>query len=393
MDLHAHLNLKSALGWLQRGDFDSPAQSDDWKSRWKTKAGRHDLVARKSPTLIVASLYGHTHVSEHWSSPWQARSEPGRRQNVQATIEAQYQQLQKFFQSQSQWVLAKTPIEAENLISDGKTPVVLSIEGAWGTLDTPEQQELWIQERGVAIVTFAHLTGDDLSGTALFSNWIAGFNAPLQFLAALWNSGGRCLWTFCRSPEGMSPLGKTRLDELTQRGVWLDWSHANDATLAQIRPWIETTHQPFLMTHTSPRAIYPAERGLSSDAMEWIRQFDGMVGLMPTNDMLHLQWQQRPCFSGLVEFRETVHQMIRALGPERVTLASDVNAPVSGLSPLCQVAPGQLTSTLEKEGFYRYSQWTELSQYVAPDPQWVEASQKHFIQLWKKVARRHSATN
>jgi hypothetical protein len=89
--------------------------------------------------------------------------------------------------------------------------------------------------------------------------------------------------------------------------------------------------------------------------------------------------------SGLVEYRNSVRKMITALGPERVTLASDINAPLPGLSPVCKVQPGQILSEIEERGFYTYSQWNALGQYVTPDAEWPRKSMRHFIELWKRV--------
>jgi microsomal dipeptidase-like Zn-dependent dipeptidase len=384
MDLHAHLDMKPAMGPLIRGDFHSEPRSTDWTSRLQVKATSKSLTALEAPSLIVVSLYGHTHVGQtfHWDQAKQ----------VQAAIESEYQTLVEFTQTHPLFAIAKTPTEAENLLQDHRIPLVLSIEGAWGTVDTVAGQQKWIVDRGVSMVTFAHLTGDDLSGTALFSNFFAAWNAPLQFWNAILLSGGKCLMSFCKSPEGLSNRGREVLDQLFKLGVWIDLSHTNDMTLVEVIPMLRAQKHPVLMTHTAPREVYPAERGFPNELIEVIRDVDGMIGLIPTQDMLKKSWLGARCFSGLLEFKQSVAEMVRLLGPERVSLASDINAPLAGLSPLCEVAPGHFLSPLEKDGFYTYSQWKALAQFVSPSTQWVEQHQRHFIQLWHRIRSQSART-
>lgn len=387
LDLHAHLDLKPGVGHLLRGSFSVPPLSLEWDTKFATKASSHSLNALETPPLIVASLYGHPYfsVTEVGDSLWDNLIHFNARDNVRRAIELEYRTIVAFTESHPQYAIAKTPIEAENLIADKRIPIVLSIEGAYGALETEADLKTWVDERGVAIVTPFHLTGDHFGGAAMLPGLYGFAAAPLAWFRAMLLSGGSCVSTYCKSPAGLTNDGRELIDRLLRHRVWIDLSHANDLEVGELLPILAARGQPVLVTHTEPRDIYPAERGLSAELMNAINERDGLIGLLPTDDMVRRSWKPGPCFSSLTEFRETVRQMISRLGPERVALASDINAPVTGLSPVCQLSPGQLTHELEERGFYTYSQWNTLAQYVSPDPSWHEKSLRHFLELWKKA--------
>lgn len=387
MDLHAHLDLKPGVGLLMRGNFSVPPLSGDWDTKFATKASATSLTEFESPPLIVVSLYAHPYfsVTEVEGSVVQNILHFDPKDNVRRAIEQEYQHVLAFVNNHPRFGIAKSPIEAENLITDRRIPIVLSIEGAYGALETEADFKKWIDDRGVAIVTPFHLSEDQFGGTAMMSGVYGLLATPIEFFRALFRSGGSCISTYCKSTTGMKNDGRELVSQLMKRRVWIDLAHANDLTVGELLPILKQAGQPVLVTHTSPRDIYPAERGLSVELMNAVIANDGILGFIPTEDMIKNSWQGTDCFSSLFEFRQTIKEMIRRFGAERVTLASDINAPISGLSPLCRVDPAQIPSDIEQQGFYTYSQWTSLAQYVSPDPTWHEKSLKHFIRLWKKV--------
>lgn len=379
LDLHAHLDLKPGVGMILRGDFNSPPYASSWESKHSTKATSHSLTAFESPPLIVMSFYGHPFFSNPLRFDW--------KQNVQDANELQYQHLVEFVRTHPLFAIAKTPTEAENLISDKRIPIVLSIEGAYGTLETEDDIRKWVDERGVAIVTPFHLSEDHFGGVAMMHALYGLANTPIEYLKSLLLTGFSCVSTYCKSAIGMTGDGRVLIDSLFKHKVWIDLAHANDLEIGELLPDLIKRKLPILVTHTSPREIYPAERGLPTEVMNAIIDHDGMIGLIPTGDMMKKSWTGSSCFSGLIEFRQSVREMIKVLGPERVVLGSDINAPLEGLSPVCDVKPGQILSPLEERGFYLYTQWHALAQYVSPDTSWSEKSLKHFIKLWKRVVQ------
>ena len=136
------------------------------------------------------------------------------------------------------------------------------------------------------------------------------------------------------------------------------------------------------MTHSGDRPNYPAERGFGNLEFEYMKQNDGMVGLIPTDDMIVIHPPTTAtCESGLVSFKQEVRNLMTNLGAEKVALGSDINAPLTGLSPDC----GGIGTPLERMGFYTYSLWPDLNAYIAPSPDWQEKSLAHFLKLWERV--------
>jgi len=104
------------------------------------------------------------------------------------------------------------------------------------------------------------------------------------------------------------------------------------------------------------------------------------------------------CISDLDVFKKTIASTIDLLGaPERVAMASDINAPIPGLAPGCGDVNQWLKQTnavstdtsslidLHRRGYYTYSQWNTLHRYVQPDENWSNRNLEHFLKLWEKI--------
>ena len=161
-----------------------------------------------------------------------------------------------------------------------------------------------------------------------------------------------------------------------------------------IIPELEKRHWPLLVTHTQLRNHFLAERGLGEVEINYLTHFDGIIGLIPTHDMMtDLKADSQGCESSLDHFHAMVAEAAQKFGAEKVGLGSDVNAPLKGLSPLCENPNGTLAPLsetpgqrdLKRDGYYQYEQWQELSQYVAPVSNWSTLSRNHFFEMWKKV--------
>ncbi len=363
VDLHAHLVMKPGMGPALIGDFDSPPQSRDWSSRIRTKASRTSLENAGGPQLIVVALYGHS-----WLSRLQL---PGRESNVMDALEEEYRQLRAFVDAPgSKWMIARSAHEARVALSSGKKILVLSIEGAYGAIRTSADLEKWV-ERGLAILTPFHLTEDRFGGVALMRPWAAIFNTPWSFLSTWIQGGGACPGGICRSPVGVSELGKELIESLIQKQVWVDFSHASDLTVEGLMPVMRDRHLPILVTHTASRDGFPAERGLSPLLIRAIRtDLDGIVGMIPSEEMLQSETDEHGCKSGVNTFRKTFQSLKLELGEPRVTLGSDANAPLQGLSPPCDLHSGP-----------GYAEYAHLSSLVQSDPKVLE----HFLHLWDRI--------
>jgi microsomal dipeptidase-like Zn-dependent dipeptidase len=363
VDLHAHLVMKPGMGPGLIGDFESPPRSPDWTSRIRTKASRTSLLNPKSPEVIVVSLYGH---------PWLSRMHlPGRESNVSEALEEEYRQIKAFVDAPgSIWTLARSPREARSALKSGKKVLILSIEGAYGAIRTPADLDRWV-DRGLAILTPFHLTEDRFGGVALMKPWAALFNTPVSLFFAWLNHRGTCPGGICRSPVGISELGLELIGALIQKQVWIDFSHANDLTVERLIPLLRERNLPILVTHTASRDSFPAERGLSETLIREIRgKSDGIVGLIPSEEMIRVESAENGCRSGVSTFRKAFDSLRAELGEHRVALGSDANAPLQGLSPPCD-APSE-------PGYAEYAHIPSLVRY---EPKVLE----HFLTLWQRV--------
>ncbi len=381
LDLHGHLDIKPGVGPLISGDFFRAPVAHKWSSRLATKASMSSLSRLKKPALLVVAFYAHPLLSVFEAPHWDGASDNWTRQ----ALELEYQHILGLTKSRpDRFAIAKNASEAQAILNAGKTAFVLSIEGADGILETEEDLKLWIDERGVAIVTPFHLTEDHLGGTALMPGLIGLADSPLDFIKSVWITGGTCLKEFCRSTMGIKPDGRLLVERLMKRKVWIDLAHSNDMEAQELLSDFEKEQLPVLVSHTELREYFPAERGLGEQEINYLKQHDGIIGLMPTQDMIKKSpIPGKGCKSGLEEFKVIVQKTIETYGAEHVALGSDINSPLNGLSPSCE--PLKAHTSLEKDGFATYSQWEDLIAYVSPTKDWADQSRNHFLKLWKQV--------
>ncbi len=421
IDLHAHLHMKPGMGFFLNGDFESEIQSKHWSQRRETRASGKSLALLEPsarPKLIVLSLYGHPYFGYSFQRDG---FHFDRKQIIRKATEQEYQEFKKWVDDHAdRFALVKNPAEARVTIAAGKTAIVLSIEGAWGNFETDEDFRVWIEERGVAIVTPVHMTPDDLGKTALMSAIISLANSSFDFLESVWNSRGQCLKTFCKSQGGFTELGIQTIERLIQKKVWIDLAHMNEIEVATMIRMFEKNGNPAgLVTHTQIREAFPVERGIGELEKQYIMKNDGIIGLIPAHHMIpgalekaetevlktHPEEQNAAsaakgltCISDLDLYRDTITTAVNQLGsPKRVAMASDINAPLNGLSPGCGdvnqwLKEANAVSTessslidLHRRGYYSYSQWNTLHRYVQPSPQWSNQNLEHFLKLWSSI--------
>ena len=373
LDLHAHLDMKPGMGPLLQGSFDSPPLATNWNSRLKTKASETSLLEGfYGKNLIVMSFYAHPFFS-----------------NSGQALDAEYQHLIAFISKHAnRYGIAKNPLQAKNLLDQGKNVIVLSIEGAADVLENEADFKKWIDDRGVAIVTPFHLTEDHFGGVALLQNSLAWINSPFRFLLSVFHSHGKCLFSFCKSEKGIKPDGRELIQKLMSRKVWIDLAHANDLEAQELLPMFEKLNLPLLVSHTQLRAVYPAERGISELEIQYLKKQGGMIGLLPSEDLIIHAIEsstQLRCKSGLFLYKQIFQNIRSELGKMHVALASDINAPIQGLSPICEATDGHNLIDLEKRGYYTYSQWNDLNQFVSEEVSWSEAIIVHFLYEWNRI--------
>lgn len=378
LDLHNHLFMKDGVGPLLQGRFDEPTGAADADSRFRTKMTRASLDA-SGLKLIVVSFYAHPVLT------------------LGATRErllGQIAEAEAFVKQNSDWVIAGEPAEARAALAAGKRVFVFSIETAAGLVETAADQDLFIGEKKIRIVTFMHLSPDALGrGVSLYPG--AGFfNSPIEFIRA-WISGNKDPETGAYlNPYGLSDHGKTVLRDLVQRRVWIDLAHSSDRAMREMGEVLDEVGQPSLYSHTKLREISHNERSVPKFALDRVRRTGGMVGLIPTDDMSRRLSPEsglpKECRTGMRAFAEEWRRTVELTGDsEAVALGSDFNAPLHGLRGGCAEFAGKSDSSFSDLGFFRGEELPRLtagmrSVGVDPEPS-VEKVLDRFLTAWEKV--------
>lgn len=115
-----------------------------------------------------------------------------------------------------------------------------------------------------------------------------------------------------RGSGGLTPFGHELLAVMAQHNLILDLSHMSDQACQEA---LQTYPGPIIASHSNPRHLVPKDRMLPNDIIEGIVNREGIVGIMPANWALQVDWQ-------------------RGSGKDNVTLDDVVNA----IDVVCQIA-------------------------------------------------------
>jgi microsomal dipeptidase-like Zn-dependent dipeptidase len=181
----------------------------------------------------------------------------------------------------------------------------------------------------------------------------------------------------------MSDQGEAMVQKLVDHHLWVDLAHSNDLQVAKIVPMMIEKRLPLLVTHTSLREHYAAERALSPMIIRGIQQVSGMVGLLPSDQVLNVD--SEPCYSGLSLYRKEFKSLAESIGDDRITVGTDSNAPLSNLSPICETKPNQILSQFEQTGYRNYDDLPSLAGAMSPGPDWEPKVIDRFLKEWEKI--------
>jgi microsomal dipeptidase-like Zn-dependent dipeptidase len=378
LELHSHLFMKEGMGWAATGDFDGPLRAKDWKALFASQANP-EALDRSEIGLIVATLYAHPLFT--WS--------------LRDSIRRQIAQAEAFVAAHPHWVIARDAVAARAALSAGKRVIVLALEGAAGVIEEESDLREFVDERGVRIVTLLHLTDDRFGGVA-FLRGLKAIASPwawiTQALSPARDSGGVRI-----NANGLASDGRAMTEALLKRGVWIDLAHASDRSQAAITPILRARGQPLLYTHTPLRKYLGAERGISAEQLALVKESGGIVGAMPSEDMLegtqvppHLctggdsaSTQSSSC-NGVSELAVQYQELVQTLSPEQVALGSDTNGGLRHLRP-----SGPPGTEIAQQGYWNIGQqaalWDALEQLKAPIPNPRRKMIDRFLDAWERV--------
>jgi microsomal dipeptidase-like Zn-dependent dipeptidase len=374
VDLHAHLFFHEGIGTDLFGPFDGPIAASNWRSRIYGRVNSTNLE-ESNAALVVVALYSH----------------PLFLKSYRDSIRAQIEVAQQFVQNHPDWIIARSAQQAIEARKEGKRILILSIEGASGILENEDDLDEFVGKWGVRIVTPLHFT-DDRFGGAAFMRGVQIMANPLKALASLF-SPKRDEFGQRVNPHGLSERGKKLVQSLIKRGVWIDLSHSSDLSQKDILELTLPAGQPPLYTHTILRSAFQAERAISPSELQVVKVHDGIIGILPSDDMLlgtHVDPRYCPpacqgkCTGGIAAFLTQYAQAVQATSPTSVMVGSDIDAPLSFLQPGC---PAE--ATRNPRGYWEYSQLNDVWRAI-PENGIIPASVQSklvdvFLDHWAKV--------
>jgi membrane dipeptidase len=135
----------------------------------------------------------------------------------------------------------------ERLGREGRTAVVLSVEGGQAINDDPGNIER-LYESGARLLTLSHNESP---------RWV-----------------GSCA---AAEDRGLDSVGKNVVETMNRVGMIVDVAHASEQS---IRDVARASSHPIVSSHSAARAVFDISRGLSDDAIRCIADTGGVIGIM-----------------------------------------------------------------------------------------------------------------
>jgi microsomal dipeptidase-like Zn-dependent dipeptidase len=370
VELHAHLFMKEGMTWAFHGDFFGPLEARSWKDTLSSQANPETLES-SGLSIVVAALYAH----------------PLFTLNLRDSIRRQVALARKFVLTHPGWVLAGDPNQAEDAIRNHQKVMVLSLEGASGIIENEADLKEFVDDDGIRIVTPLHLMDDEFGGVAFLKSFRA-LSSPWAWLKQLvfpvYVEGVRT------NRDGLTDQGRWLVHALLAHHVWIDLSHSSDASARELIPIINQAGQPLLFSHTVLRQFHKAERGIADWELAEVEKAHGVVGLMPSEEMLEGAPRTKDCPSGLSALAFEYSEISSKLGNNAVMMGSDYNGGIPHLSPGCNSG-----TSIDQNGLWNIGQsselWKAIANIGAKTPIPLGNMTDFFITQWKKAFGRENS--
>jgi len=161
---------------------------------------------------------------------------------AQAQIEAVRSAAEK---TPDRLLIAKTAAEVRSAAREGRTALLLGIEGGHALAASPDTLRMFA-ERGVRYVTLTHVNTN---------RWADSSQDEAQH-------------------GGLTALGREMVQTMNDLGVLVDLSHASDSTFADA---IDASRVPVIVSHSSCRALTPSVRNVTDEQLRAVADNGGVV--------------------------------------------------------------------------------------------------------------------
>jgi microsomal dipeptidase-like Zn-dependent dipeptidase len=374
VELHSHAFMEHGMGPFFQGKFTGELQTTSWKQMLKSNLNEEVLLKSKVRIFVVA-LYAHPVLVSKPKALWHA--------GVRLAIKRQIQEARAFVARHPEsWVLATNPKQAQADFDQGKNLMILSLEGAHSLFNRPEDFDKFLGDKGgIAIVTPVHLIDNKYMGASYMRGLRKTFFTKKHF--TLKRKDGAKI-----NPKGVSKKGHAFVQELLRRKIWIDLSHMSDLAMEEVVPLIVEYGWPLLHTHTSLRHFYKAERAISDYQVQLVKEFGGMIGLTPSQEMLtDTRVDKKLCPEAcacakddLVKFSTHFHALRQKIGEENIAFGSDFNGGIPHLPESdCAKDAG-----LKERGLEHFAQMPALIQELKLSSDYGDKVARRFLQLWEK---------
>ncbi len=137
---------------------------------------------------------------------------------------------------------------------------------------------------------------------------------------------------------GLTPFGKTVLQQAERRKMLIDLSHASDQLIDDV---LALATRPVVVSHTGVRALCPGQRNLSDAQLEKIAAQGGLVGIA--------LFPQAMCSEEVAATAAAMRHAVDVMGLRHVALGSDFDGAVT--TPFDVTGLPLLVPALREEGF------------------------------------------
>jgi membrane dipeptidase len=183
-----------------------------------------------------------------------------------------------------------------------------------------------------------------------------------------------------KEPGPLTDLGRELLDEMRKYGIVLDLTHMSDEAARQA---LDHHQGPVIASHSNPRRVVPTDRMIPDDLIKGIAERGGMVGLIPVNWGIDVEWRKRGSKQDihLERFVDVVDATCEiAGGIEYVGIGSDFDGgfgaestpieldTIADLPKVADALSGRGYSSEDVEKFMG-GNWLRLLRKVLPDDQ------------------------
>lgn len=185
--------------------------------------------------------------------------------------------------------LARNRAEAVQLINQGKKPMFISLENAYGIGDDLKNIKK-MADRGVTYMTLSH------SGDNQVCHTCSGAKDPMA---------------------GLTKFGRKVVKELNRCGIIIDLSHPSEGTFWDVCKYSKV---PFVFTHSGAKAVYAHDRNVTDEQLKALAEHGGVIQIYIVDSFMG---SKEGRLVGLADMVEHIDHCVKVAGIDHVGVGID----------------------------------------------------------------------